>query len=254
MKEPLLPENAGLSADPILTTREAAGLLGVAVSTAQLWIESGAIASWKTPGGHRRVRSSSVMDLLQKQGTKKAPHAHSIADVQMLNSEFLPLANAQYPVPTDEPLRLQALARTKLVDSPNEPVFDRLTWLASEIAGTPIALVSLLTSSRQWFKSRVGLEVCETPRESAFCSHAILEDTPFIVEDTYLDSRFSGNPLVIGEPFIRFYAGFQLWSKERLRMGTLCVIDTKPRTLDHNQLRAIQELTYIASEELQRRE
>lgn len=253
-KNLVLTENTGSSEDPILTTREAARLLGVAVSTAQLWIESGTIASWKTPGGHRRVRSSSVLEVLHRHGAKQDSHRSSGSDTRILDSEFLPLASSSYPVPPDEFLRLQALGRTKLVDSPNEPVFDRLTWLASQIAGTPIALVSLLTSSRQWFKSRFGLEVCETPREAAFCSHAILEDTPFIVKDTHLDSRFSSNPLVTGEPFIRFYAGFQLWSKNRLRLGTLCVIDTKPRTLDDNQLLAMQELTTIASEEIQRRE
>jgi excisionase family DNA binding protein len=249
MKRLSLPEE-----DPILTTREAARLLGVAVSTAQLWIESGAIASWKTPGGHRRVRLSSVMALLQRQETKGTSGQANTPAAQPINPEFLPGSRVSYPMPADEEARLRQLAALHLIDTPDEAVFDRLTWLASQVAETPIALISLLTSRRQWFKSRIGLDVCETPREWAFCSHAILENKPMIVEDAHRDQRFQGNPLVTGEPFIRFYAGFPLMSKNRLRLGTLCVLDKQPRQLNQDQLRGLYELACIASEEIQRRE
>jgi excisionase family DNA binding protein len=240
--------------DPILTTRETARLLGVAVSTAQLWIESGALASWKTPGGHRRVKLSSVMELQKRQGGKEQSNKSGTPDTQVLDLEYLPTSQAFYPMPGDEDERLRALAATHLIDTPDEPAFDRLTRLACQIAATPMALVSLLTSRRQWFKSRVGLEVSETPREWAFCSHAILHHTPLIVEDAHQDPRFNKNPLVTGEPFIRFYAGFPLLSKQSLRLGTLCVLDTKARQLDSQQIRALDELACIASEEIQRRE
>ncbi|HEV2612616.1 MAG TPA: GAF domain-containing protein [Noviherbaspirillum sp.] len=244
----------GQKDDPILTTRETARLLGVAVSTAQLWIESGALASWKTPGGHRRVRLSSVMDLLQQQGGKKQSGATEAPDAEALDPEYSPLPQAAYPMPADEDERLRALAASRLIDTPEEPAFDRLTRLACQFAETPMALVSLLTSRRQWFKSRVGLDACETPREWAFCSHAIMHRTPLVVEDAHQDERFKNNPLVTGEPFIRFYAGFPLLSKQSLRLGTLCVLDTKPRQLTPEQIRALGELACIASEEIQRRE
>ncbi len=244
----------GQADDPILTTRETARLLGVAVSTAQLWIESGALASWKTPGGHRRVKLSSVMELLERQGGKEASGKSAAPDAEVLDPEFLPSPQAAYPMPANEDERLRALAATHLIDTPDEQAFDRLTRLAGQFAGAPMALVSLLTSRRQWFKSRVGLDACETPREWAFCSHAIMHRTPMIVEDAHQDERFKGNPLVTGEPFIRFYAGFPLLSKQGLHLGTLCILDTKPRRLDPEQIRAIGELACIASEEIQRRE
>lgn len=240
-----------LDDDPILTTRSAARLLGVAVSTAQQWIENGKIASWKTPGGHRRVRLSAVQKLMAS--TTSASSVDGLAWTEAMDREFLCEQNPTYPAPPDENRRLLALAASGLIESPPEPEFDRLTWLATHITQTPMALVSLLTARRQWFKSRVGLDVTETPREWAFCSYTIMDQTPLIVENALEDERFKNNPLVTGEPFLRFYAGFPLRDKENYTLGTLCVLDRIPRSLTNAQIEAMHELTAIASEEIRRR-
>lgn len=241
------------SEDPILTTGAAAALLGVSVSTMQLWINSGAIASWKTPGGHRRVRRSAVTALGRKDGHDRGAISgvESVADQEA--DEFCLRDNPGYLVGDDEADRLKALAGTGLIDTPPEQVFDRLTWLASKITGTPISLISLLTSRRQWFKSRVGIEVCETPREWAFCGHAIQNSQPFVVNDATKDERFLKNPLVTSQPYIRFYAGVPLTDESGHHLGTLCVLDHRPRSLEFEQLQALKELAAIASEEIARR-
>lgn len=239
--------------DPVLTTSAAARLLGVAVSTAQQWIESGTLDSWKTPGGHRRVRLSAVMKLIEKSKGGVATSTLSKAGAMVLDQEFLPVSRPGYPVPADEAARLKAVANAGLIDTPPEQVFDRLTWLATQIAECQIALFSVLTSKRQWFKSRVGLPVPETTRDVAFCSHAILQDTPFIVEDATLDPRFRDNPLVTGAPFIRLYAGFPIRGKHGHHLGTLCVLHNQPKHLSEEKIRALQELAAIASEEVGRR-
>jgi len=125
--------------------------------------------------------------------------------------------------------RLTALQKTGLLDTPSEARFDRLTRLASNALDTEIALVSLLDDKRQWFKSKHGLDVSETPIEHAFCSHAIQSDEVMVVHDAGVDPRFANNPMVIGEPNIAFYAGAPLITKEGHALGTLCVIDSKPR-------------------------
>lgn len=125
--------------------------------------------------------------------------------------------------------RLSALKNTGLLDTPTEARFDRLTRLASNALGTEIALISLVDKDRQWFKSRNGLDVSETPIEQAFCSHAIKNKDVMVVNDASSDSRFSANPLVTGNPNIAFYAGAPLITKEGYALGTLCVIDSKPR-------------------------
>lgn len=240
-----------LDEDPILTTRSVARLLGVAVSTAQQWIESGRIASWKTPGGHRRVRLSAVKKLIES--ATPALDAETLAWTETMDREFVCVHNSTYPIPADESRRLRALAATGLIDSAPEREFDRLTSLARHITKTPMALVSLLTSQRQWFKSRAGLDATETPREWALCSYAIMDETPLIVEDTLEDERFRNNPLVIGEPFLRFYAGFPLHDKDNYTLGTLCVLDRVPRKLTREQTEALHKLAMIASEEIKRR-
>jgi excisionase family DNA binding protein len=239
------------NADTVLTTRDAAELLGVAVSTAQQWIENGAIPSWKTPGGHRRVRLGDVQRVVSERGGQEAgaPQALGIAS----SKEFLPADAPPYPVRRDEAERLLALDASGLVDTPAEPAFDRLTWLASQVTEAPMALISLLTAERQWFKSRLGVEAPETPRAWAFCSHVVLQEGLFMVEDALTDPRFRDNPLVTGAPHIRFYAGFPLLGPGDQPMGTLCVLDTEPRKLRTREVRALRELTDLASEEIKRR-
>jgi excisionase family DNA binding protein len=237
--------------DPVLTTAAAARLLGVAVSTAQLWLESGALPSWKTPGGHRRVRLSAVTRLLEE----KAGRSHAAAPVPIFgaDSEFLPASAPNYPVPANEKSRLAALHASGLVDSAPESVFDRLTWLAAQVTDCPIALMTLLTSKRQWYKSRIGVDITETARELAFCNHAILQSGPFMVEDATSDPRFAGHSFVTGEAHVRFYGGVPLVGAGGHAFGTLCVVDREPRRLRDRELKALTELAAIASEELQRR-
>ena len=236
--------------DPILTTTDAARLLGVATSTAQMWMESGAIVSWKTPGGHRRTRLSNVQGLIP--GTQTASEqANDGLPASLASSEFQPADNPGYPVSKDERKRLGALAASMLVDTQPDDRFNRIVRLASLATGTPIALVSLLTSTRQWFKARVGLDAESTPREWAFCSHAVLSEAPFIVEDAAMDPRFRNNPLVQGDPRIRFYAGIPVRDKDGLALGTLCVIDREPRRLRGTELQALEDLAAIASEAIQ---
>lgn len=146
-------------------------------------------------------------------------------------------------VPPTEPQRLQELKSYAVLDTPPESSFDELVHLASEICGTPIALVSLIDEKRQWFKARVGVTAQETPREMAFCAHAILNPGDLMqVSDARLDERFATNPLVTGEPYIRFYAGAPLVASSGEALGTLCVIDRKPRELTPAQHHALKVL------------
>lgn len=132
-------------------------------------------------------------------------------------------------LPVDEAERLDALRRYALLDTGPEERFDRITRLGSRLLGVPICLVSLVDRDRQWFKSKVGLSACETSRDTAFCAHAILDDSPLVVLDARDDPRFCGNPLVTGAPHIRFYAGAPLVVPSGHRLGTLCAISDQPR-------------------------
>ena len=142
-----------------------------------------------------------------------------------------------------ETSRLKALYQYGILDTAPEAAFDDVTELAAQICETPIALVSLLDHDRQWFKSKIGLAVSETPRTLAFCHHAILQSEPLIVQDALTDDRFANNPLVAGNPKIRFYAGIPLTTPDSYRIGTLCVIDRRPRQLSPGQIRALQALS-----------
>ena len=147
------------------------------------------------------------------------------------------------PLPPNEPERLAALREAGLLDTPPEQVFDDIVQLASEICDTPISLVSLVDEHRQWFKAKVGLAATETSRDVSFCAHAILQPKDlFIVPDAQRDPRFRQNQLVVGEPGIRFYAGMPLVTAAGHSLGTLCVIDRRPRELTPAQMDSLRRL------------
>ncbi|TGK83270.1 hybrid sensor histidine kinase/response regulator [Leptospira noumeaensis] len=146
------------------------------------------------------------------------------------------------PLPKNETARLSALKGLEILDTPEEEMFDEITKLASMICNVPISLVSLVDETRQWFKSHHGLPARETPRSLAFCSHAILGDELFVVPNAKVDPRFKNNPLVNESPNIIFYAGIPLALDDQIKLGTLCVIDNKPRELNENQIQMLRLL------------
>jgi excisionase family DNA binding protein len=338
----------------ILTTSETARLLGVSVRTAQLLIEGGALTSWKTPGGHRRVYRSDVLTFRARKNPapavlsarvlllasaerlpvfesvlaaaagcsveahtdpleasfsmgSRAPaavivdveqetkarisfleyvalnpalsrtklialgglpsagpdisfrlHAHvtnpqKLADLvgtalQDLSEPAEPFSVApSFPVAVNEKQRLAALERSGLLDAGTDETFDQLAWLARHSLKAPIALVTLLTATHQFFKSRLGLEITETPRSWAFCNHTILQRGVFSVGDLARDERFASNPAVMSDPHFRFYAGAPVLDPDGFAVASLCVVDYEPRTLDADQEQTLQVLAKCVS-------
>ncbi|MBC5852566.1 ATP-binding protein [Vibrio metschnikovii] len=146
------------------------------------------------------------------------------------------------PLPEEESERQKTLDKTGLLNSGSEARFDRITRLAQQIFSVPIALISLVDRDRQWFKSRQGLDAQQTPREISFCGHAILNSEVFVIENALVDQRFCDNPLVMGAPDIRFYAGAPLHSTKGYRIGTLCLIDSQPRSFSSKQRSMLKDL------------
>ena len=144
-------------------------------------------------------------------------------------------------IPKNENERLNALKSYSILDTLQENEYDDITFIASQICNTPISYISLIDDERQWFKSKIGLQIEETPREIAFCAHTIVSETEFmLVEDARKDYRFSDNPLVTDEPKIVFYLGIPLITTDKYPIGTLCVVDKTPRTLSESQIKMIQ--------------
>lgn len=156
--------------------------------------------------------------------------------------------------PSVELARVAALDRYAILDTEPEQAFDDLVVLAAYVCRTPIAMLSLVDDHRQWFKSKVGVEIRETPREISFCAHAIQQQNLFIVPDTRNDARFRDNPMVLDEPHIRFYAGAPLINEDGFALGTLCVVDRQPRELDEAQKEALRSLSRLALGQMELRQ
>ena len=160
----------------------------------------------------------------------------------------------QAPLPHNEGARVAALQAYRVLDTLPESTYDDLVQIASAICGTPTALISLVDTDRQWFKARVGLDSTETSRDVAFCAHAILNPSEVLtVPDATKDARFVENPLVAGDPGIRFYAGAPLVTPEGEGLGTLCVMDYVPRNLEPHQLLSLQALARQVMQHLEMR-
>ena len=151
----------------------------------------------------------------------------------------------------DEVGRIAALQKYAILDTDPEQAFDDLVLLASYICGTPMAMISLVDEDRQWFKSKVGVSMSETPRAIAFCDTAIRQPDIFVVPDTLNDERFRNNPLVVSEPNIRFYAGAPLINEDGYALGTICVVDQKPREFGPSQQAALQALSRLVLAQLE---
>jgi sigma-B regulation protein RsbU (phosphoserine phosphatase) len=154
------------------------------------------------------------------------------------------------PIPSDDASRLAELHALGLLDTPPEERFDRITRLLSLVMRVPIAYIALVDADRQWFKSSCGLPTQQTPRAISFCGHTIIGDGPMIVPDATKDERFFDNPIVTGEPYIRFYAGYPLSGPGGSKVGTLCIADRQPRTLLEPEVQALAEMAQIVEREL----
>jgi diguanylate cyclase (GGDEF)-like protein len=154
------------------------------------------------------------------------------------------------PVPDDDAERVRSLRRLGLLDTPPEERFDRITRIAQRLFGVSMASVSLVDADRQWFKSKVGPLGTETPRRDAFCSHAVASGAALVVADAQADHRFQDNPLVLGDPRIRFYAGIPLTGPDGATLGTLCVMDDEPREVEVDDLASLRDLAVMVEHEI----
>lgn len=154
------------------------------------------------------------------------------------------------PLPTDEAARLATLVNLQILDTPPDPRFDRITRFAARLFDVPVSLISLIDAERQWFKSCHGLDISETPRAFSFCAHAVLSHEVMVVPDTLLDERFADNPYVAGPPFIRFYAGCPLSALDGSRLGTLCIVDYRPRQMSEDDLQSLRDVALWAQHEI----
>jgi len=154
------------------------------------------------------------------------------------------------PIPQNDPERLAVLHALDVLDTPPQARFDHVTRLARRVFDVPIALITLVDRERQWFKSRVGLPATQTPRDVSFCAHAILQDEVMVVPDASQDRRFHDNPLVTGEPHIRFYAGCPLQTPDHVKLGTLCILDRCARRLEDDDRALLRDLAQMVSQDL----
>ncbi|MCE3025426.1 GAF domain-containing protein [Salinicola sp. DM10] len=150
--------------------------------------------------------------------------------------------------PDNEQTRLSALHKLELLDTQADEGFDRLTELATRIFDVPMSMITLVDEDRQWFKSRQGLSVCETPRRISFCGHVVADGVPLVIHNALKDARFADNPLVLGSPFIRFYAGYPLFVESGACIGTLCLIGTLPRAFDEGDMDRLRLMAALAEE------
>lgn len=153
-------------------------------------------------------------------------------------------------LPIDETQRLVSLHSLRILDTVEEERYDRITRMAKRLFGVDICLVSLVDSNRQWFKSKAGLDACETPRDVSFCGHAILNDDLFVINDATRDERFADNPLVTGPPNVVFYAGCPIKGPGDYRIGTLCLIDHEPRNLSPDERETLHDLAGMVEDEI----
>ena len=153
-------------------------------------------------------------------------------------------------LPANEAGRLAALYALRILDTPPEERFQRIIRTAQRLFDVPMVFLSLVDQERQWFKAQVGLDERETPRQTSFCGHAILQEDPLVIPNAKEDPRFADNPLVTQEPHIRFYAGHPIQSAEGYKLGTLCIIDNKPRQITPEELEALRDLALMAESEL----
>ena len=163
------------------------------------------------------------------------------------------MPNLSYPVPHDEAGRLEALASMAIFNTPPEEAFDIIVDLATHVFSVPTALVSLVGKDTQMFKARVGFDACSTSRNVSFCAHAIVQNDVFVIPDATRDPRFSSNPLVTGSPFIRFYAGAPLIGPGGHGLGTLCIIDRKPRAFSEHERLTLKKMARMVILRMQTR-